>query len=150
MKISLDQIKKLREQTKAGVMDCRKALRQAQGDFKKAKERLKEKGVMMAQKKKGRETKAGLIEAYTHNNGQVGAMVKLRCETDFVSQTKDFKRLAHELAMQTAAMEPKNVRELLEQEYIRDPKKKIKDLIKEIIAQVGENVKIEEIKRMQI
>lgn len=131
-------------------MDCRQALQQAQGDFKKAKELLKKKGVVMAQKKKGRKTKAGLIEAYIHNNGQVGAMVKLRCETDFVSQNKEFRHLAHELAMQVAAMAPKDVKELLEQEYIRDPKKKIKELIKEVIARVGENLKIEEVSRMEI
>jgi len=150
MPITLDQIKKLRNQTKAGIMDCRQALQQAEGDFKKAKEWLRKKGIAMAQKKKDRETRGGLIEAYIHNNGQVGAMVKLVCETDFVSQIKEFQRLAHELAMQVAAMKPKNVKELLEQEYIRDPKKKIRELIKEIIAQVGENIKIEEIARMQI
>lgn len=142
---SLDQVKKLRQETKAGIMDCRKALEAGKGDLTKAKEWLKKKGLARAAKKKDRETKTGLIGSYVHNNGQVGAMVKLSCETDFVSNTKEFKQLASELAMQAAAMKPKTIKTLLEQEYIRDPKKKVKDLVEEAIAKVGENVKIEEV-----
>lgn len=150
MSISLKQIKKLRLETKSGVMDCRRALEASKGDFEKAKKWLKQKGMTMASKKKDRETKAGLIEAYIHSGSQVGAMVKLSCETDFVGQTKEFKQLVHELAMQAAAMKPKTVKELLEQEYIRDADKKIKDLIKGTIAKVGENIKVEEIVRMEV
>ena len=148
--IDLKDIKKLRSLTKAGIMDCRKALRQTQGDFNKAKKYLKEKSMAIAAKKKDRETKTGLIEAYIHNGSQVGAIIKLSCETDFVARTKEFKQLAHELAMQTAAMKPKNVEELLEQEYIRDSEKKIKDLVQEVIGKVGENIRIEEISRLEI
>ena len=148
--IDLKDIKKLRNLTKAGVMDCRKALQQARGDFDKAKKHLKEKSIAIAEKKKNRETKAGLIKAYIHNGNQVGAIIKLSCETDFVAQTKELKELAHELAMQVAAMKPKNVKELLEQEYIRDSKKKVKDLVKETIGKIRENIKVEEIARLEI
>ena len=148
--VDLKDIKKLREQTKAGIMDCRKALQRAQGDFDKAKKYLKEKSIAIAAKKKNRETKAGLIEAYIHNGNQVGAIIKLSCETDFVAQTKELKELAHELAMQAAAMKPKNVKKLLEQEYIRDSEKKVKDLVKETIGKIRENIKVEEIARLEI
>ena len=150
MRISLKDIKKLRLETKAGIVDCRRALEVSKGDFKKAKKWLKQKGMTMADKKKDRATKAGLIGAYIHSGSQMGVMVKLSCETDFVGQTKEFKQLVHELAMQVAAMKPETVKELLEQEYIRDADKKIKDLIKETIAKVGENIKIEEIVRLEI
>jgi elongation factor Ts len=148
MKIALDRIKKLRQQTGSGIMDCRQALQQARGDFAKAKNWLKEKGLARAAKKKDRETKVGFIEAYIHNNSQVGAMVKLSCETDFVSHTQEFKELAHEIAMQVAAMNPKTIKDLLSQVYIRDPKKKIDDLIKEAMAKLGENIKIEKVSRL--
>ena len=150
MTITLNQVKKLREQTKAGVMDCRKALKETQGDLNKAKKFLEKKGTLKALKKKDRKTNAGIIESYIHNNGQTGAIVKLTCETDFVCKTKEFKHLAHELGMQITAMKPKNIKELLEQEYIRDPKKKIKSIVEEVIAKVGENIKVEEIARMKM
>ena len=148
--ITLDQIKKLRDLTGAGVMDSRKALEASKGDFSKSREWLKEKALKTAEKKKERKTKAGLIEAYIHHGGRVGAIISLCCETDFAAQTKEFKHLAHELAMQSAAMNPKNVKELLNQEYIRDSKKKIKDLVNEIIAKVGENIKINKIERLEV
>jgi len=150
MKTSLEQIKKLRLETKAGVLDCRQALKDSGNDFKKAKEWLRKKGMAVVAKKKNRAAKAGIVDAYVHAGGQVGVLVKLTCETDFVSQTKEFKNLAHELAMQVAAMNPKKISELLEQDYIRDPKKKVKDLVNQVIAKVAENVKIEAISRFKI
>lgn len=150
MTISLAQIKKLRQQTKAGVMDCRQALEETKGDFDKAKAWLVKNSLTTAAKKMKRETKAGLVEAYVHTDGQLGALVKLSCETDFVAQNKEFKNLAHELAMQVAAMNPKSVKELLNQEYIRDPQKKIEDLIKETIAKLKENIKVEDFARIGI
>lgn len=140
---TLEQIKKLRLLSSAGIVDCREALKNSKGDFIKAQEWLKKKGLKIVANKKDRSTQAGVIETYLHCNGQVGAMVKLSCETDFVSATAEFKNLAHELAMQVAGMNPKNVKELLEQEYIRDPSKKIKNLINEVVAKVAENIKIE-------
>lgn len=148
--ISLKQIKKLREETNVGIMDCRKALMESKGDFDKAKKLLEEKRAMRADKKTTRETKAGLVHGYIHQGSEIGALVKLTCETDFVSRTKEFKALAHEVAMQVAAMNPQTVEALLEQEYIREPEKKIKDLVQEVIAKVDENVRIEKFARLAI
>lgn len=149
-KITTGLIKKLRQETKAGIMDCRRALQESDGDLAKAKKWLAKKGDLTAAKKSDRETKAGLVEAYVHTDGRVASLVKLSCETDFVARNQDFKKLAHEIAMQVAAMRSKNVKELLEQEYIRDSSKKIKDLLHEAIAKIGENIKIEKISRIEV
>lgn len=140
MKKNLNQIKQLRLETKVGVMDCRQALQASGGDLRKARQWLKKKGMASAGKRGGRETKCGLIETYSHNDGQVVSVVELNCETDFVARTNEFKKLAHELAMQVAAMDPKNVQELLKQPYIRDEKVTIEELIKEAIGKIGENI----------
>ena len=91
-----------------------------------------------------------MVEAYVHADGRVGSLVKLSCETDFVARNKDFKKLAHELAMQVAAMKPKDVKELLGQDYIRDPKLKIEDLLKQAVGKIKENIKIESFKRLEV
>lgn len=150
MKISVSDIKKLREETGAGVADCREALEGAKGDFKKAKEILKVRGVEQAAKKAARVVGQGLIETYVHAGGKVAAMVEVACETDFVARTQEFKNLAHELAMQIASMDPKDVDEFLKQEYIRDSQIKIEDLIKEAIAKVGENIKVKRFIRFEL
>lgn len=140
--MDINNIKQLREDTKAGISDCKRALEESKGNMKKAKELLKEWGVAKAVKKGDRETSAGIVEAYIHANGTVGSLVTIACETDFVALTDEFKKLAHEIAMQITAMNPKNVEELLKQEYIRDGKTTIESLIKETIAKVGENIKV--------
>lgn len=140
--ISVDQIKKLREKTGAGIMDCRRALEETRGDEKKAAELLKKWGVQKAEKKVGRETKAGLIDSYIHAGGKVGVLVELLCETDFVAKTSDFQNLAHELSLQIASMNPKDVKELLKQEYIRDPSVTIENLVKQVIGKLGENITV--------
>ncbi len=150
MPISVDDIKKLREQTGGGVADCRKALEESKGDFKKAEELLKSWGIDKAASKSDRVVGAGLVETYMHGGGKVGAMVEVNCETDFVARTDEFKNLAHELAMQIAAMDPKDVKELEKQEYIRDSSKTISDLIKEIIAKVGENIVVKRFERFEL
>lgn len=158
MKISIEEnkqslilrIKKLREKTGAGILACRKVLEEAGGDEKKALEILKKKGLKVAEEKKERETKQGVIEAYTHGGGKVVAVVELLCETDFVARNEEFKALAHELCMQVAAMNPKNVQELLRQEYIREPGKKVGDLLKELIAKIRENIQIGRIARFEL
>jgi len=150
MKITLEQIKKLRNFTGAGVMDCRRALEESGGDWEKAKQWLRKKGAEIAQNKADKTTKAGIVEAYIHTDGRLGALVKIVCETDFVARGEVFKKLAKELAMQVAAMAPANINDLLEQEYIRDPKIKIKDLVAEAVGKVKENVKIEQIVRIEI
>jgi elongation factor Ts len=150
MKISLDQIKKLRAKTKAGVMDCRQALEASGGDLKKAAEWLRKKGLQSAGKRAGRETSCGLVEAYTHAEGKIVAVVELCCETDFVARTEDFKKLAHELAMQVAALNPQDVQELLAQPWIRDESKKIDELVKELSAKTGENIKVGRLSRLEL
>lgn len=148
--ISVAQIKKLREKTGAGIADCRKSLEEAKGDEKKAEELLRSWGIDKAASKADREAGQGLVETYIHGGGKVGAMVEVNCETDFVARTAEFKSLAHEIAMQVSAMDPKDVEELLKQEYIRDSSKIISELVKETIAKLGENIKLGEFKRSEI
>ena len=148
--ISASDVKKLRDETGAGVMDVRRALIKAGGNSQKAKEILAAKGESLVAKKAERETGQGVIETYVHSGGKVGSMVYLACETDFVAKTDEFKNLARELAMQVAAMNPTNTDELLEQEYIRDPGKTIKQLVTEVIAKTGENIRVMRIARFSL
>lgn len=138
----MEEIKKLREKTGAGVMDAKKALEESNGDFKKAEEIIRQKGLAKAEKKAERVVGAGRIYSYIHTTGKVGAMVEIACETDFVANTEDFITLCKEVAMQVASMDPKDVAELSEQAYIRDGSKKVDDLVKELIGKIGENMKI--------
>lgn len=147
MKVNLDDIKRLREETSASVTDCRRALEESEGNYEKALEWLRKHGLKKAEKKAKRQASQGLIEAYIHQNGEIGAMVEILCETDFVARTDEFRRLAHEVAMQVAAMNPKNVESLLKQEYIRDASKTVSDLVKETIAKVGENIVVKRFER---
>lgn len=105
--ITTDQIKELREETGAGILDCRNALKEAGGDFEKALEYLREKGLSKVAKKADREASEGMIELYSHGDGRVGVMVEVNCETDFVARADDFRELAHELALQIAAANPR-------------------------------------------
>lgn len=150
MKVDVKLIKKLREETQASIADCRKALEESNGDYNKAIVWLKKHGIEKAIKKADRETKQGLVESYIHQNGKVGALIVINCETDFVARTDDFKHLAHEVAMQVAAMAPQNIDSLLKQEYIRDNKVTIDALIKQTITTLGENIVIKEISRFEI
>lgn len=148
--ISMEQIKQLREETNVSVMECKNALEEAGGDMKKALEILKEKGKAKALKKAGREAKQGLVEAYIHNNGKIGVVLELNCETDFVARNEDFKALAHDIAMHIAAIAPKDKEELLQQPFIKDEKQKIEDLLNGAIAKLGENIRIGEFSRLEI
>ncbi len=150
MTISLDLIKRLRAETGAGVMECRKAIETSGGDLEKARAYLKKHFQEKAEKKADRETKQGVIESYIHANGKIGALVELLCETDFVARTVDFKTLAHELCMQVASMNPKNVKELLGQTYIRDPKMTVSDLVREKSGKLGEKILVKEFSRLEI
>ncbi|HOK17611.1 MAG TPA: elongation factor Ts [Candidatus Paceibacterota bacterium] len=142
--ITIEDIQKLREETQAPIMECKKALEEAKGDFNKAKEILKKKGELRAIKKQTGETLAGIIDGYIHSNGQVAALVELRAETDFVSRNADFKQLAHDLAMHIVAMNPvylsqENIpNEELEkkrEEYLKEfeNEKKPKEILEKII-----------------
>ncbi len=150
MNISATQIKELRELTQAGFADCKNALEEAEGDMKKAQEILRKKGFEKAAKKGDRATGQGLVESYVHQNGKVGVLVSLLCETDFVARTDEFKFLAHEIAMQVAAMNPKDTAALLKQEYIRDGSRTINDLVTETIAKLGENIQLGSFSREEV
>lgn len=148
--ISAEQIKQLRQKTNISIMECKKALEKAEGDEKKALKILEKSGQKKAMKKSARETKQGLIEAYIHNNGKIGAILELSCETDFVAKNNQFKELAHDLAMHVAAMNPQDLKELLKQPFIKDEEKTIEDLINQTIAKLGENIKIRKFVRLEI
>ncbi len=148
--IDLTLLKKLREETGISVSECRQALEDAKGDYKKALEILNSKAAEKAAKKADRETGQGLIESYIHSTGKVGAMVEVLCETDFVARTDEFKHLAHEIAMQVAAMNPKDIAELLAQEYIKDGSKTIEQMVKEAIHKTGENIVVKKFERFAL
>ena len=150
MSVDVKQIKKLRNETQASIADCRRALEETSGNYQKAIEWLKKHGIEKADKKADRETAQGLVESYIHQNGKVGALVEITCETDFVARTQDFKHLAHEVAMQVAAMNPKDVDTLLKQEYIRDGSLTIENLIKQTIAKLGENIRVKAFTRYEL
>lgn len=165
MEITVNHIRALREETGAGVMDCKKALEEAQGDLEKAKEILRDKGMATAARKASRVTNEGLVEAYIHSGGRVGALVEVNCETDFVARTQEFRQLAHDLAMQVAAMSPlyldsqdmpeaeeRDPQEvcLLQQAFIKDPAKTVQDLINEVVARVGENIRVRRFARFAL
>jgi elongation factor Ts len=111
MAITIDEIKQLREETCAGVLDCRKALEQSDGDYQKALEFLREKGLATAAKRADREALEGTVELYSHGNGRVGVMVEVNCETDFVARAEAFRTFAHEIALQIAAGAPRYISE---------------------------------------
>lgn len=142
-------LKELRAETSASIADCRMALEETNNDMKKAREWLKKRGLEKAEKKSDRATSQGLIEAYVHN-GKIGVLVELLCETDFVARTDDFKKLAKEIALQVSAMNPKDVDELLKQEYIRDSSQTIEQLIKSVIGKLGENITLKHFVRLAV
>lgn len=165
MEIPVIKVKELREQSGAGVMDCRNALLEAEGDIEKALQILRQKGFLEAKKKAERSATQGVINAYIHTDGRIGAMVEVNCETDFVARTDEFKALAHNLAMQVAAIPPQfisaddapthDIKEaetacLLQQPYIKDPSKTVQDIITETIAKVGENIKVSRFARFEL
>ncbi|PJC23062.1 translation elongation factor Ts [candidate division WWE3 bacterium CG_4_9_14_0_2_um_filter_48_10] len=138
----IDQIKKLRKETQAPVMEVKRALEEAGGDEAAAKKILAEKALVRAEKKKGREAGNGYLFSYVHSNGKIGVLLELRCETDFVAKNELFQKLGKELTMQIASMNPKDVAELLEKEYIRDQTKTVADLVKEAAGTVGEKIEV--------
>ena len=131
MAISIELIKQLREETGAGVLDCRKALETYNGDFAKAIEYLREKGLAKAAKRADREVLEGMLELYSHGNGRVGVMVEVNCETDFVARSAAFRKFAHEVALQIAAGAPKWIRvEDIPAEVVEQEKEKARSLAK--------------------
>jgi elongation factor Ts len=149
-KDTVKMIKKLREETGAGVVEAKKALEAVGNDFDKAKKELMKKVAKKAAKRADREVKDGLVHSYIHAGGKAGSIVLIGCETDFVAKTEEFKKLCQEVAMQVCTDDYKNVEELIEAEYIRDADKKVKDLVQEVIAKTGENVEIVDFKRLNV
>ncbi|MEK9186153.1 MAG: translation elongation factor Ts [Patescibacteria group bacterium] len=145
----VNEIQRLREATGAGIMDCKKALNEAKGDFDTAVKIINERGLVKAENKADRATGAGILESYIHN-GRVGVLLDLRCETDFVVRSEPFRELAHELVMQIAAMNPAEPADLLKQPYIKDPTIIVENLIKSLIAKVGENIRVEKFCRYEL
>jgi len=165
LKIPTDRVKELREQSGSGIMECRNALLEAEGDIEKALQLLKQRSLTKVGGKRERSVSQGLIEAYIHTGGRIGAMVEVNCETDFVARTNEFKELAHHLAMQVAAQDPQFISQeeipegtkletqvacLLLQPYIKSPNMSIQDIIDETIAKVGENIKVSSFARFEI
>jgi elongation factor Ts len=147
--VTIDQIKKLRDETDLSIGECQKALKEANGDIEKAKEILMKAGQQLAKKRIERETGQGIIDAYIHPGKKIGAMVELRCESDFVAKSPDFQKLAHELCLQIAAIPPEET-ELLEQPWIKDEQKKVKELMNEYIAKFGENIVLKRFVRYEL
>lgn len=165
MEVTVELIRTLREQTGAGIMDCKVALVESGGDLEKASDALREKGMAQVAKRSGQETSEGIVEAYVHTGGRVGAMVELGCETDFVARTEAFRDLAHDLAMQVAAMAPTYVDKeemeegdtrpvaqvsLLQQPFIKSSGTSVGEVIQALAAKVGENVRVLRFTRLSL
>jgi len=148
--LDYNKLKQLRTETGVSFSLCKKALEETENDIAVAKKKLNEWGVKKASEKSKRETGDGAIFAYVHHNKRVASLLELKSETDFVSGNQEFRALGTELAMQVASIPSKTVEELLDQEYIRDPSKKISDLIKEAILKFGENIKVARFVRWEI
>ncbi len=176
MQISADMVKELREKTGAGIMDAKRALEEAAGDMSKAAQVIHQQGLARAEKKSDRQASQGLIEPYIHGGGRIGTLVEINCETDFVARTPDFQGLAHDIAMQVAALNPKYVSAdeipdaeleeradevgskdvaakqlaLLSQEFIKDSSVTVEELIKDHIAKLGENIVVRRFSRFEL
>lgn len=149
-KINAADISKLREATGAPVMRVKKVLDEQKGDYKKAESILKKEGFAKAEKRAGRETNQGVIDTYIHHSKKIASMVELLCETDFVAKNELFQNLAHDLALQVASFGAKDADELAKQDFVKDPSKKVEDLVKEVIAKTGENIRIGRVFKMEI
>lgn len=168
----VDDIRQLREETSCGVIDCKKALEETKGDFQKAKEILRKRGLEMAAKKAGRVATEGRIETYIHNGNKMGVLVEVNCETDFVARNEDFIAFTRDLAMHIAAVSPKYIKKedvpadvlegqpdkdvfiktncLLVQPFVKDASKTIGDYLNELVAKIGENIQINRFVRFKI
>ena len=146
----VDDIKQLREQTSCGVIDCKKALEEAKGDFQKAKELLRKRGLELAAKKADRVAKEGRVEVYIHPGNKLGVMIEVNCETDFVARSEDFCNFTKNLAMHLAWTNSENVQTLLTQPFVKEPSKTIQDLLNELVSKIGENTQINRFSRFKI
>jgi elongation factor Ts len=145
-----DDVKKLREETGAGMMDCKRALDEADGNYDQAKSIVRERGLAKAEKKSDRETKEGYIASYVHATGKTAAMVEILCETDFVGRNEEFRVLAKDIAMQIVAMNAANVEELLTQEFIKNPSETIEQMVKALSGKIGEKFVVHRFVRYEV
>lgn len=167
MSIEPSLVKKLREISGAGVMDCKRALEETHGDVNKAVLVLRKKGISIAQKKSSRVTNEGVIDAYVHQGGRIGVLVEVNCETDFVARNEEFRAFVHDIALHIAASNPLFVSRqdvpdsgktdkfyeeicLLDQPFIREPEKTVGQLLIEMIAKMGENIEIRRFTRYKL
>lgn len=146
----IEQVKKLRDELGLSIMDIKEALVEADGNEAKAKEILREKGLKKAEKKAERETKEGRVFVYRHTTEKMAVMVEILCETDFVAKGKDFNNLGNDIALHIAAMNPKNKKELVKQEFVKDPSKTIDEMIKTVVAKLGENIQVGKFVRYEV
>ncbi|MBI2167719.1 MAG: elongation factor Ts [Candidatus Omnitrophica bacterium] len=146
--MSKDEILKLRETTGAGIMDCKRAFAEARGSFDKACEILRKQGIEVAKKKGNREVREGQVISYVHAGGKIGVLVEISCETDFVARNEIFQRFARDVAMQVAAQTEDAP--LLDQKFIKDPAKTVRDILTETIARLGENIVIRNFVRFEV
>ncbi len=164
--IKAEDVKKLRDATGAGFMDCKDALTKSGGDVNKAMAILKEKGLKVAAKKASRAANKGIICSYVHHDSRIGVLVEVNCETDFVARTEDFQKFTKDLALQIASVSPKYLKRedapkdlseeevkqacLLEQPFVKDPSMTIKDYLTNVIAKIGENIVVRRFTRYQL
>lgn len=148
-KVPIEDVKRLREQTGAGLTDAKKALEEVGGDFDKALSAMKKKGYDKAIKRAERAANAGIVGTYSHD-GRIGVVVEVNCETDFVAKTDEFKELVKDLCLQVAAIEPQDVEALLKQEFVKDPSKTVDEVVKEHIAKLGENIVVSRFSRLEL
>ncbi|MBI2055650.1 MAG: elongation factor Ts [Candidatus Sungbacteria bacterium] len=146
----IDKIKKLRGETGASLGEIRQALEESGGDTEKAKEVLRSKLGVIAEKKSAREMRSGIVNAYIHSSDRIGVLVELQCETDFVARNPDFRKLAHDIAMHIAAMSPADGEELKIQEFVRDPTRTVGDILREAVGKFGENIKVGNFARFEL
>ena len=147
MKVTADSIKKVREETGAGVMRVKQVLEEVEGDEAKALETLKKEGLEKVAKRESRQTGQGKLFTYNHHNQKIVSVVELFSETDFVAKNELFESLGKDIALQVASMGAENVED---QDFIKDPSKKIKDKISEVIAKTGENIKLGRVVRIEL
>jgi elongation factor Ts len=162
---STEDVKRLREETGAGMLDCKKALDETNGDYDQAKENLRQKGHASAAKRAEMATAEGVVQSYIHHNSRLGVLVEINCESDFVARTEDFRKLAQQIALQIAAASPLYVSSeempdgaegdpkeviLLQQPFVQDESRTIEDLIKETISKTGENIRVKRFARFEL
>lgn len=150
MALEVKKLKQLRDETGAGILEIKGILEEVGGDYDKAMKELMKKVVAKAEKKADRVADDGLVFSYIHNGGKVGSLILVNCETDFVAKTDDFQKLCREVAMQVCTEDYSDIDELLKSEYIRDPSKKILDLVNEATAKVGEKIEIKKFVKFSV